>query len=102
MQVKRIVDFEQQHANMLLQLPQQTQELIKMRQHEAASVAGEQKIRKDEALVLLDCKTCCYIFDFGCGCGMPRVIVNLNISVAYLYADGQQVLTRVLSCWFRL
>ena len=43
MQVKRIVDFEKQHADMLSQLPQQTQELVKLRQHEAASVAGEQK-----------------------------------------------------------
>lgn len=41
--VKRIVDFEQQHANMLLRLPQQTQELVKLRQHEAASVAGSEK-----------------------------------------------------------
>ncbi|DBA67470.1 TPA: hypothetical protein ACH3X2_001752 [Trebouxia sp. C0005] len=41
--VHRIVDFEQQHANMLLQLPQQTQELVKLRQHEAASVAGSEK-----------------------------------------------------------
>jgi len=42
-QVKRIADFEQQHASMLSKLPQQTQELVKLRQHEAASVAGEQK-----------------------------------------------------------
>ena len=43
MQIQRIVDFEQQHASMLWQLPQQTQERVKLRQHEAASVAGEQK-----------------------------------------------------------
>lgn len=41
--VKRIVDFEKQHADMLSQLPQQTQELVKLRQHEAASVAGSEK-----------------------------------------------------------
>ncbi|DBB04085.1 TPA: hypothetical protein ACH3X1_013138 [Trebouxia sp. C0004] len=41
--VKRIVDFEKQHAKMLLRLPQRTQELIKLRQHEAASVAGSEK-----------------------------------------------------------
>lgn len=39
--MKRIADFEQQHASLLAQLPKKMQGLVKARQHEAASVAGK-------------------------------------------------------------
>lgn len=87
MQVQRIVDFEQQHASMLSQLPEQTQELVKLRQHEAASVAGKQQpLYRDQerwgtcTAGLQDMLHRCLILDIGCG--MQRITVNFYTSVA--------------------